>query len=1758
LPDGQIEFLGRLDQQVKIRGYRIELGEIEAVLNQHHAVREALVIAALDPRGDHQLIAYLVSDVAVDVAELRLFLQGTLPEYMIPAGFVRLEQMPLTPNGKVDRRALPPWEATRGSGKQQVAKTETELLVAQLMGAVLKVEEVGVEESFFELGGHSLLATQLVSRVREVFGVEMGLRAVFGEGTARAMSRVIEEAMREGRGSGGRGKIERVGREGMLPLSYAQQRLWFIDQLEPDKAIYNIPVAVRLNGHLNVEALAQTFTTLFARHEVLRTTFATHEGQPVQVISPPAPVSLPLEDLSGLSHDEREEEAQRLAREEAGLPFDLSQGSLLRVRLLRLAADEHVVLLTMHHIISDGWSVSILINEVAALYEAYSRGEASPLAELPIQYADYAVWQREYLQGEELERQIGYWREQLASAPTVLELPTDHPRPPVQSYRGARHHFNVNEHVVKRLKALNREEGVTAFMTLLAAFQTLLHRYTGQDELLVGADVANRNRVETEGLIGFFVNMLVMRGDMRGRPTFRELLQRVRETCLGAYAHQDVPFEKLVDELQLERDLSRNPLFQVAFVLQNVPMPELELPGLTMSALEVEATTSPFDIVLSITETGDSLIGAMLYNPDLFDHTTIERMVRHCQRVLEEMIERPEQRVGDVMLLSEAETHQLLVEWNQTATEYPRGQSIHHLFEEQAERRPNAIALAYGDEKLTYQELNERANQVAHYLRQFGVGEETLVGVCMERCLEMVVGLLGILKAGGAYLPLDPEYPLERLAWMMEDAQIALLLTMEQQLEKLPAHMGLAVALDTDRLILAQQPASNPPPVTNADNLAYVTYTSGSTGLPKGVEVTHRGVVRLVCGTNYVELDDQTCLMQLAPLSFDASTFELWGALLNGARCVLSEERRPTPQQIGAAIERHAVQTMWLTSSLYNLVIDESPGVLAKLQQLLIGGEALSPQHVRTGLEQLRQTRIINGYGPTEATTFTCCHPLTREEEPHWERSIPIGRPISNTQVYILDREMQLTPVGVVGELFAGGDGLARGYLNRPSLTAERFLPHPFSPLPGQRLYRTGDLVRLLSDGRIEFVGRVDTQVKVRGYRIELGEIEEVLKQASGVREAVAVVREEREGEKRLVAYVVMETGGERQIAQVRGEIGARLPEYMIPAAIVELEELPLTANGKINYRALPAPEALRADSSEEIVAPRTHAETLLADLWREVLGLEQVSIYDNFFEVGGDSMRSIQVVSKAQNYGFTFSIQHLFQYPTIHELAQYLSQELQDEQSQGFTAIAPFALLSEEDRRQLPEDVEDAYPLTMLQAGMIFHSEYSPEAAVYHDILSYQLRAPLDLQMIRTTMEAILRRHAVLRTGFDLTSYSEPLQLVHGEVDFPIEVGDLSHLDAAQQEEAVRLIIDDEKRHPFEWNKAPLMRMRLHRRSADAFQFTLSFHHALLDGWSLASLLTEIFQHYAFYSGMASKSVNAEPELAFREYVKLERESLATPEHRQYWRQQINGSNPTRIRRWPFKPDGSSHHPMHIQGVPISTGVAEQLKQLALQEGVPFKSVLLAAHLRVVGFLSGRRDIVTGLVSHGRPEETDGDRVLGLFLNTLPFRFNFAGGTWRDLIRQTFAAEQAILPFRRYPMAQIQQDLRERHLFETVFNFTHFHVMDSILDTSALEALSIRSFGKTNFPFLANFNLDVGSSRVNLTISGDVTEFSRAQMQAIRGYYASVLELMATAPFENYEQEIIPLLDEAEEEVAATSFWLRLFSTPPPAFNLDPQFLLT
>ncbi|HVN52764.1 MAG TPA: amino acid adenylation domain-containing protein [Anaerolineaceae bacterium] len=1275
--DGQIEFLGRLDNQVKIRGLRIELGEIEASLEQHPGLRQGVVLAREDIPGDKRLVAYLVANdtkYPPAINDVRSFLQSRLPIYMVPQAYVFLPALPLLPSGKVNRHALPapedPFKDTDAFG--QANSTPLELGLAELWREVLGVRQIRPDSHFFEMGGHSLLATRLVSRVRETYEINLPLRDLFEAPTLEGFSTRVNSYLTASNGLK-QPPLQRASRSGPTPLSFAQKRLWFLEQLAPGDLSYNLPLAVRLEGDLDYSALQASLNEIVRRHETLRTRFILQNDVPAQDILPELEIPLQRHDLTGTPPERREEDLQNWLKAYSQKPFDLTAGPLLRAYLFELAPQKYVGLMVIHHIISDGWSLGVLLHELTSLYAAYTGGYPSPLAPLPIQYADYTIWQRDWMSGENYEQQLAYWKKQLANLPPLLELPTDLPRQALRSSQGGVVSFRLSAELSRMLEELDKQENVTLFMTLLAAFQVLLARYSGQEDIPVGTAIANRNRAETEGLIGFFVNTQVLRGDLSGEPTFRDLLTRTREACLGAYTHQDLPFENLVEALQPERDLSHTPLFQVMFVLEP-PLNEIHrLEKLTITELPVHTGTATFDLTLSCSLTPKGLVGDLEYSADLWDAKTIERMAGHFESLLAAIIRDPDQPIWKIPYLSPEELHQQQVEWNQTQAPAPLDRCAHQLFEAHVQANPDNPALFFEDQVLSYHELNQRANRLARHLQSMGVGPETLVGVSAARSIECIVGILGILKAGGAYLPLDPSYPTDRLAFMIADSGISILLTQAVLQDHLPEFSGNRILLDTVWKEIAGYEAANLPSRASPENLAYAIYTSGSTGKPKGVLLQHHGLCNLVeTQRKAFAVQARSRVLQFSSYSFDASVWETFMALGNGGALVLAR------QEVLASIPDllHLLQEARVThATLPPSVLQLLPAAsLPDLRVLVAAGEACPAELVNRWAPG---RWFFNAYGPTETTV---CASMYRCD-PGETGLPPIGRPVLNAYLMVVDKHLQPVPVGVPGELLVGGVPLARGYLNRPDLTAERFIHDPFSQDPTTRLYRTGDWVRYRPDGNLEFLGRADHQVKLHGFRIELGEVEAAILQHPGILQAAATIHQDR-----LDAYIVPAGLPAPSLAELRSFLHKTLPEYMLPGTFTIMETLPLSPSGKVDHRALPAPDSSRPFLEREYVAPRNEIEARLAEIAADLLNLDRVGVLDNFFDLGGHSLLATQFISRVrEEFSSELALKVLFEHPRIAELAEDVEKSKVNPVQAPIPVIQP---VSRAERRVLRRDL--------------------------------------------------------------------------------------------------------------------------------------------------------------------------------------------------------------------------------------------------------------------------------------------------------------------------------------------------------------------------------------------------------------------------------------------------------------------------------------
>ncbi|MEH2405962.1 amino acid adenylation domain-containing protein [Nostoc sp.] len=1685
LPDGTIEFLGRTDYQVKIRGFRIELGEIEAVLSLHPNVREVVVLAKDSESSQKYLTAYVVrcQESPIINNELRNYMQARLPEYMVPSSFVMLKALPLTPNGKVDRQALPEPNSVRPQLEKSFAtpRTPVEEVLAGIWARVLGTEYVGIHDNFFDLGGHSLLATQVVSQVREAFQVELRLRSLFETPRLAEIAELIEAAMRTGENSATM-LIEQVKRESELALSFAQQRLWFLDQLEPGNPFYNVSSALLLKGLLNVPVLEQSFNEIVRRHESLRTSFASANEQPVQVIASTLNVSLPIVDLQALPLDKREAEVRQLAELHARYSFDLTQSPLLRSSLLRLKEDEHILMFTIHHIIADAWSVGVLVNEVAALYESFSHGKLSSLPELPIQYADFAAWQRQWLQAEVLQSQISYWKKQLEGAPTVLQLPTDYARPAVQTFLGASYCFKLSQELSQALKKLSQQQGSTLFMTLLAAFQTLLWRYTGSEDIVIGSPIANRNRAEIEGLIGFFVNTLVLRTNFAGNPTFRELLTRVREVALGAYAHQDLPFEQLVEELQPPRDLSHTPLFQVMFVFQNAPMSALELPGLSLSPLESNSGTAKFDLTLEMTETAQGLVGNLEYDTDLFELSTVSRMAGHLQTLLQGIVDNPQQLISELPLLTEPERQTLLIEWNDTQMKYSQhqcihqlddkeqllelndngkqysiNQTIHKLFENQVEQTPHNIAVVFKNTQLTYQELNEKANQLARFLRNSGVQKGEFVGILKERDINFLIGLLAIYKAGGAYVPFDSTYPPDRIKYMVSNSEVRILLTDSSCLNILTGllkdcpHLKSRICLNvkpnnrelstlTDVNIHEQLDFNNLPKENLGDinvetDPAYMLYTSGSTGFPKGAIVRHDGAINHIYAQfDALKLTEDFCFLQSAPSSTDISVWQFLAPLLIGGKTVIVDiEQGVIPEKLLSVLQEKRITVVELVPAVFGGLLDyisqlsAHQRLLPYLKWMMVVGEPVSVKRVNQWLNLYPSIRVANAYGPTEAaddiTQFIVEKPL-----PDNQRSVPIGKPLANLNIYIVDPRMKLVPIGIPGEICVSGIGVGDGYWKNEEKTNLSFVSNPFTsttkpPLGNRKdlIYKTGDLGRWLPDGNIEFLGRIDHQVKIRGCRIELGEIEAHLSQHPVVRESVVVVCSEEADSQRLVAYIVLRTEQILTITELRHFLESKLPNYMMPGAFVILEALPLTPNGKIDRKALPVPKIDRLE--RVFVAPRDPVEEVVAGIWVQVLCLEQLSVYDNFFELGGHSLLATQVISRIRKaLEVELPLRLLFESPTVAELAKSTREVMKAELGQQLPPINRVSRYGN-------------LPLSFAQSRLWLLDQLQPGSSMYNSTVVVRLVGSLNVAVLEQALTEIVCRHEALRTTFPAVN-GQPFQAIAlANLTVKLPAVDLRELPEAEREAVVQQLTAEESQRTFDLAQGPLLRCTLLHVREEEHIVLFTIHHIVSDAWSKGVFIRELA---ALYEAFSTGKPYPLPELLiqYADFAVWQRQQLqgqVLEAQLAYWKQQL-GKNLPVLQLPTVRPRTEvKTSPCATQSFIIPSKESKALQTLSRQEGVTLFMTLLAGFQVLLQRYTSEDDIVVGTDVANR-NRAEIESLIGFFINLLVLRTDLSGNpTFRELLKRVRSVALGAYAHQDFPFDQLVKTLQpERNLSNT------------------------------------------------------------------------------------------------------------------------------
>jgi amino acid adenylation domain-containing protein len=1598
--DGNLEFLGRLDEQVKIRGFRIELGEIEAVLRKHPAVLEAKALAREFGHGDKRLVAYVqipqgATPEASLTSEAREALirslvgwaRESLPEYMVPSAFVPLEQWPVTANGKLDRKALPEPEIAGGSDAPQAPETPTEIALAEIWSELLNREGLGVHDNFFDLGGHSLLATQVISAVRSRMGEELPLRELFAHPTVATLAQRVDDL--QGKVSHLTPLLVHVDRSGHLPLSFSQERMWFLNRLEPDSGVYNIPAALRLSGSLDYRALSRALAAIIDRQEGLRTSFEERESVPLQRIHDRVAVILPLLDLQGLPAAVAQATALRIAERDAALPFRLDRVPFFRTTLIRLGSAEHIILLNLHHIVSDGWSTGVMLREFVHFYNRAVEGGGNAvevaLSPLSIQYADYAVWQRKRFAAGDLNAQLEYWRRQLKGMPPALELPTDRPRKGAFRFHGGAHRWLFPKSLLEPLRSLMQQQDVTLFILLLSAFMALLQRYSGQQDVVVGSPVANRNRKETEPLIGLFVNTLVLRADLGGNPSFADLLARVKAMAVAAYDHQDLPFEKLVETLNPDRDLSRNPLFQIVFMVQNALTPALPLTGLEIEVVPVENQTAKFDLTMDLEEQPDRLLGRVEYNADTFDATTIQRMMGHYIHLLEDIAAHPQRRLRELNLLGDAERNQVVNGWNDTALAVDMDRTLDQLFSAQALRAPEAVAARLGEDSITYGAVERLANRVAQRLLAQGIGRGDLVTVCFPRCLEMLPGLLGVLKSGAAYVPLDPAYPVERMRYILERTGARVLLThgrIADRLAELAVEVWPVEGTGFDGF-----PEEAPPRRTGGDDLAYIIFTSGSTGEPKGVVLQHGPVVNLIEWVNttfHVGPGDR--LLFLTSLCFDLSVYDIFGILAAGAAVeIAQDEDLGNPERLMALLDGGGI-TFWdsAPAALQQLVPFLPPAGQGSpdLRLVFLSGDwvplSLPPAMTRS----FPNARVIALGGATEAAIWSNFFPV-EAIEPHW-RSVPYGRPIQNAHYHVLDSRLRPCPVGVPGDLYIGQDCLSLCYFQQPGLTAQRYVPDPFSGRGGDVLYTTGDRARWLSDGNLEFLGRLDHQVKIRGFRIELGEVEGALRKFPAVKETVVLAREDRPGDKQLAAYVELRPGSKEpadELAALRGFLRERLPEYMLPPHILVLESWPVTANGKLDRKALPAPAAEAAAIREAgKAAPRTPVEEVLVGLWADVLALPEVGIHDDFFALGGHSILIAQLVGRIRAaLGIELPIRRLFELPTVAKQAEVVEEALRDSPDSKTPPMTRWRDLQR-------------VPLSYAQERLWLQYGLDPSSGAYNVPVGIRLRGRLRPYSLYRAVAEIVRRHEALRAVFHSTEQGA-LASIDEAVRLPWRRLDLAGLPEEEREATLTRLAEQEAAAPFQLESRPLIRGLLLELGARDHALVVTVHHIAFDGLSVGVLVRELSSLYsAFIKGRPPEL----PALEFQygDFAAWQRQWLtgATLDaHLDYWQQQLAGAPPylelpSQKPRPPIMTDRGGVVPFQLGAADTAALVA-----VANHHGCTLFMILLAAFKVLLHHQTRAEDVVVGTDVGGRTHAAL-QPMIGFFVNQLALRTSLAG----------------------------------------------------------------------------------------------------------------------------------------------------------------------
>ena len=1602
LPDGNIEFLGRLDAQVKIRGLRIEPGEIEAALNRHPRVKDVLITTVENEPSDMQLAAYVVpgSSPKPGINELHDFLKTQLPDYMIPHFFVFLEALPLLPNGKINRKALPPPQSKAAVSENvytaPVNKTQRKL--ARIWSEVLGVKKIGIYDDFFQYGGDSLSALLAITRIRKTLNVEISIKDFFKKTTIASLAELIDKKQPTLERSFHL-QIGKFPKPPRIPLSAAQEQLWFLAQLEPGNPNYNLGAALRLEGALDIKALRNSLQEIVERHEILRTAFAESGGKPFQIIKPAFAIDLPVINLETVTPEDANNSIDRHALQEAQHHFDLSQGPLFRFKLLKVDEEHHVLLISAHHIIMDGWSFGVFFKELMAFYNAFLHKRNPSLPPLLIQYSDFAVWQAHFLQSKNYRKQLAFWKEYLGVSPPQFELPGDTLRREPPSYCGKRKSIHLSKVQTEKLRALGRQEGATLQMVVFTIFNILLFCRTHREDIIIGMVNANRKYSELEPLLGFFVNMLPIKTTLSNETTFLSLLKQVKKNTLAALAHQEVPFETLIRELQPQRAVNRNPLCQIAFAFQNFMIPELRLKALSTEGWEVYNETSKFDLVLFINETAQGLHATIEYDTGLFEAATVDASLTHFKKLAEKVAANPDTPIRKLNSAKAAQRYQPQEPGISLISQF---EPLPTVFERKAAQTPEALALEFpsptpnsaSDIKMTYSELNRRANQLARYLKKLGVDNETLVGICLGQSPDAIISMLAILKAGGAYVPLDPAYPKERLGFMLKDARMPVLITQTALLSNLPEYEGRTILLDSHWEQIAGEDTENLNASISNEQLAYVMYTSGSTGQPKGVCIPHRAIHRLVINTNYIHLMPADRVAQISSFSFDAVTFEIWGVLLNGATLVMIPgETVLSPVDFAAYIQQHNITVFFVTTALFNQYAQEIPGAFRSVKCLLFGGEMVEPKWVKKVLDAGGPQNLLHVYGPTESTTFASWHPVRTVAEK--ATTIPIGKAVSHTQLYVLNDQLQPVPPGITGEIYISGAGLALGYLNRPELTASKFITNHFTKQANDYLYKTGDLARRTADGNIEFIGRIDSQLKIRGFRVEPAEIETVLQKHSLVNAAIVRADQQSNGEKRLTAYIATGADSSLSIRELRSFLQSRLPEFMIPAHFNFTDQMPLTPNGKIDRTTLLKTQNKASEVTGDHSVPRNETERILTEIWAIVLGVEKPGIHDNFFELGGDSILIIQIVSKARQQGLKIRPKQLFKYQTIAELANAVNSDIQA----GKDAIPEIHPATRDEAGPGNE-----IPLTPIQ-HWFFEQNFS-EPHHWNQAIMLKTRQVLNPALLEQTVQCLIEHHAALRFRFKKTSggWRQLNEVVQAAV--PFEWVDLS----AFPEEAQILQIKTwaaESQASLSLPEGTLLRVVYFDCGADKDHYLLIvIHHLVIDGVSWRILLADFQTVYRQLEGGKAAILPAKTT-SFQQWAERLTGYVQSKHFAAkcaYWL----SDNYLELPRLPVDLPGQRDDNTVAAASKITISLDAEDTAMVLRKipevySTQINDVLLTALAHTFTAWTGDDTLVIDLESHGRADifaDTDLSRTVGWFTALFPvgLKIDTALPPWESL----------------------------------------------------------------------------------------------------------------------------------------------------------------